>query len=59
MENSGMKLPVFLAHNARHDPSKDDILQAVWGEGGHSEEVLTEIAMRNFAKSSNQFSQLQ
>ena len=44
-----MKLLVFLSHNAGRDLSKDEILQAVWGEGVHSEEVLT-VAISSLRK---------
>ncbi len=49
LEHIVMRLLVFLAQNPRQDLTKESILQGVWGEGSHNEEVLT-VAISSLRK---------
>lgn len=41
VEHKAMQLLVFLVRHAGRDLSRDEILEGVWGEGVHNEEVVT------------------
>lgn len=49
LDHTVMKLLVFLIQNKNRDLSKEEIISEVWGEGVHTEEVLT-VAMSSLRK---------
>ena len=49
LEQKVMRLLTFLADNAGRELSKEEIIQGVWGEGVHNEEVLT-VAVSSLRK---------
>ena len=49
LEHKVMRLLVFLVQDAGRDLSREEILRGVWGDGVHSEEVLT-VAVSSLRK---------
>lgn len=49
LEHKVMRLLVFFAQDAGRDLSREEILRGVWGDGVHSEEVLT-VAVSSLRK---------